>query len=152
MIRHFSLKELVPKHVYDKWGEKAWMFLDFRALKTLEWLRDELGQCTVNNWAWGGEYSQSGLRTHEFYMQGGNELRPEYIAKEMIADSFSQHKYGRAFDCKFKNHTADEVRQFIKDKWRIYGYEWPVTLEEDVSWVHFDTRHQLENKIYTFKP
>ncbi len=149
MIRHFSIKELVPKHVYDQWGNKSWWFLDFRAIKTLEWLRDELGSCTVNNWAWGGSYDQSGLRTYQFYQQATNT--PDYIAKEKLAESFSQHKYGRAFDCKFTNYTAEEVREFVKKNWNIYGYEWPITLEEDVRWVHFDTRNRPDNKVYTFK-
>ncbi|MCP3921287.1 MAG: hypothetical protein GY714_01750 [Desulfobacterales bacterium] len=149
MIRHFSIKELVPKHIYEQWGDMSWWFLDFRAIKTLEWLRDELGSCTVNNWAWGGSYDQSGLRTYQFYQQ--NSLTPKYIAKELVAESFSQHKYGRAFDCKFTNHKAEDVREFIKTNWNIYGYEWPITIEEDTNWVHFDTRNRPYHKVYTFK-
>ena len=152
MINHFSIQELVPEHVYVKYGEKAWWFLDRRAIKTLEWVRDHLGRCTVNNWSWGGEYSQSGLRTFEFYMQGSNRLRPDYIAKQMIADSFSQHKHGRAFDCKLANHSADEARDYIKNNWELFGLGWALTLEEDVSWLHFDCRNRPDKKVYTFKP
>ncbi len=151
MINNFILQELVPRHVYNQFGEKSWWFLDYKTLKTLEWLRYFNGSCTVNNWCWGGDFDQRGLRTYDFYMQNG-DLTPIYIAKEKIAESFSQHKYGRAFDCSFKDYTAEEVREFIKQAWEEDGYDWPITLEEDVSWLHFDTRLQPENKVYTFKP
>ena len=112
MIKYFGIEELVPKHVFDDRGEKAWQLLNYRALKTLEWLRLHLGYATVNDWLWDGVYSQSGLRTHEIYMQSGISLE-ESLKK--IAASYSQHKYGNAFDVKFQYHTAQEARQFIRD-------------------------------------
>ncbi len=149
MIDHFVIQELVPKHVFLKRGAKAWQLLDWRALKTLEWLRDHLGPCTVNNWHQGGNYSQSGLRTYKFY-SGINT--PDYICHCDISQSLSQHKFGRAFDCKFKNHTAEEVRDYIKNNWPLFGLRWAITLEDDVDWLHFDCRTQPEKKVYTFKP
>ena len=149
MIRHFGIEELVPENVFNKFGNSSWWFLDYRTIKTLEWMRDHLGPCTVNNWFWGGKYDQSGFRTSEFYVI---ENRPEYIAKQMMAESFSQHKYGRAFDCKFKNHTAEEARNYIKNNWELFGLGWAITIEEDVSWLHFDVRNRRDNKVHTFKP
>ena len=150
MIRNFVIQELVPRHIFLKRGLKSWQLLDWRALKTLEWVRDHLGSTTVNNWHVGGEYSQSGLRTFEFYMQGQKNLRPDYIAKQMITDSLSQHKFGRAFDCKLKNHTAEDARKYIKNNWDLFGLNWAITLEEDVSWLHFDCRTQPDKIVYTF--
>lgn len=150
MIKHFSIQELVPEHIYNSRGEKAWQLLDYRALKTLEWLRINLGSCVVNDWSWGGDFSQSGLRTHEFYMQ--NNKYPLRKAYQLIALSLSQHRFGRAFDCKFKEHTAEEARQWIKDNWHTSGLDWAVTLEEDVSWLHFDCRSQKDNIVYSFHP
>lgn len=151
MIRNFVVQELVPKHIFLKRGLKSWQLLDWRAIKTLEWVRDHLGQTTVNNWHVGGNYSQSGLRTFEIYMQGG-DLTPDYIAHIKISESLSQHKFGRAFDCKLKNHTAEEAREYIKNNWDLFGLGWAVTLEEDVGWLHFDCRTQPDKKVYTFKP
>lgn len=150
MIKYFGIRELVPREVYNARGEKAWQLLDYRAIKTLEWLRENLGSCTVNDWPWGGTFSQSGLRTAEFYLQQSYTMATEANAK--IAKSFSQHKYGRAFDCKFKNHTAEEARQWIKENWESSGFDWGITLEEGVSWLHFDTRNQPKNEVYTFWP
>lgn len=150
MIKYFKLQELVPNHIYNLRGEKAWELLDQRALLTLQWLREQLGECVVNNWHVGGQYSQSGLRTHEFHQQDGITNMKD--AKIKMNDSMSQHKYGRAFDCKFKRYTADQAREWIKENWHKSGLPWAITLEEDVSWLHFDVRTQPENKVYTFKP
>lgn len=150
MINYFQIHELVSSEVYYTRGEKAWQLFDFRALKTLEWLRENIGSCTVNDWKWGGDLSQSGLRTYEFYMQDGFTMKPQ--ALEKLSDSFTQHKYGRAFDCKFRDSDAESVRQWIKDNWHKSGFDWAITLEEGVSWVHFDVRNQPENIVYSFKP
>ena len=150
MIRGFEVYELVPEAVYKLRGERSWQLLDQRALKTLEWLRGCLGACTVNDWKWGGSYSQSGLRTFEFYLQGSNMTPTK--AKKKISDSLSQHKYGRGFDCKFKKVDAESAREYIKKHWHKTGFDWAITLEEGVSWLHFDVRTQPENKVYTFNP
>ena len=150
MISYFGIKELVPHHVYAVRGEKAWQLFDYRALKTLEWLRENLGSCVVNDWSWGGTFSQSGLRTFEFYMQDGITMSTEANAK--IVKSYSQHKFGRAFDCKFSRYTAEQARQWIKDNWKDSGFDWSITLEEGVSWLHFDVRNREDNNVYSFYP
>ena len=152
MIKHFTIKELVPKHIIDGYGEEgAWKLLDEKALKTLEWLRENLGPCTINNWHLGGSFSQSGLRTWQFFMQDGKTTEED--AKAEYDKSGSQHKYGRAFDGKFKNHTAEEVRKWIKENWSKSGFDWSITLEEGVSWLHFDVRPRTKSKkVYSFKP
>ncbi len=149
-LRYFRIEELVPQHIYNVRGEKSWQLLDPRALKVLDWLRVNLGSMTINDWKWGGTYSQSGLRTFEFYMQDGFTMKP--AAQEKISSSLSQHKYGRAFDCKFKEYTAEQVREWIKDNWHMSGFDWAITLEEGTSWLHFDVRTRKDNDVYTFKP
>jgi hypothetical protein len=148
MINFFSITELVPEHIFKQRGQRAWELFDYRALLTLEWLRANLGKCMVNDWKVGGQYSQSGLRTFEFYMQDGKTSAA--VAHKKISESLSQHKFGRAFDCKFEDYTAEQARQFIKDNWESSGFDWAITLEEGVNWLHFDTRLQKENKVYTF--
>jgi hypothetical protein len=134
---YFSIKELVSPDVYELRGEKAWQLFDNRGLKMIDMLRKEFGVCIINDWAWGGEFSESGLRTKDdFYYK-----------------MFSQHSFGRAFDMKFRNHSAHEVRRMIKEQWEskfkklfnaigIYS----ITLEEgdSVTWVHIDIRNAKE--------
>jgi len=139
-MKHFKAQELVPPSVFDIRGDKSIQLFDVNALKLLDWLRDRYGSATVNNWSWGGNFSQSGLRTVE-----------HYGSFEKYNKSFSQHKYGRAFDVKFKSKTAEEVRTDLKAMWELKGLGFSITLEDDVSWLHVDTRPQ-DRLITSFKP
>ncbi len=149
MIEYFAIEELVSRRTFNARGQKAWELLDWRALQTLEWLRENLGRATVNNWKWGGVYEQSGLREWEFYLQL-KDVNNDDQAKKRYSGSRSQHKFGRGFDVKFADHTAEEVRQWIKENWEDSGFDWAITLEEGVSWLHFDVRNKPKNQVYTF--
>lgn len=130
--RHFEIRELVPRHVYEERGEKAWMLLDERALVMLDLLRDKYGSITINDWAWGGTNQWRGLRT---------EVSP-------VGSQYSQHRFGRAFDLKFKDISAEEVRIHILGNKK----DWPYvhSLELGTSWLHFDVRNC--EPIMTYKP
>ena len=95
--RYFELRELVPPDIFDARGEAAWELLDLRALVTLDALRERFGPCIVNNWHVGGPLRESGLR---------NPLTS-------TGACYSQHKFGRAFDCKFRHADPREVYQRI---------------------------------------
>lgn len=123
--KNFRLYELVPESVYDVYGEKAWWFLDQFALMSLQEVRDELGVVTVNNWAWGGNRQWSGLRTPD---------SPYY-------EPFSQHTFGRAFDCLIDGVTADEARQAIREGQEHGKFEFITAIEIGVDWLHFDVRN-----------
>jgi hypothetical protein len=133
--RHFKIYEIVPPSVYEKYGERAWWFLNPSLLELADALRDDFGSCTVNDYKWGGKFSQSGLRTSE----------------SQYYNPFSQHALGNALDMKFKI-SADEVREQIKSNPDKYLAIAPsITLEEGVSWVHIDVRN-AEHGIRTFTP
>jgi len=130
--KHFTIQELVPKHIYGARGDKAWELLDKDALKTLDHLRDSFGVMTVNNWHIGGDRNWSGLRTSD---------SPYYSPT-------SQHSFGRAFDCLFASRTAEQVRQVIlrnRDEFPLL-----TSMELGTSWLHFDTRNT--KRIKTFYP
>jgi len=128
----FSIDELVPPDVYQERGELAWELLDDRALETLDQLRAKFGHCTVNNYKYGGPREWSGLRTPD----------SPYYSK------YSQHTHGRAFDCIFKEHEAQDVRNYIKANPDEFPYL--NSYELDVNWLHFDTRNC--KRIKTYKP
>lgn len=139
-MKHFRIEELVPESVFNARGEKAIQLFDANAIRLLEWMRERYGPCQINDWHRGGQFSQSGLRTVEFY--GSPD---KYFA------SFSQHKYGRAFDMKFSGKTAVEVREDMKIQWPSSGLGFSVSMESDVTWVHVDTR--ISDKLISeFKP
>lgn len=133
---HFKIYELVPPKVYTKYGEKAWWFIDESLILLIDAMRKEFGRATINDYKWGGNYEQSGLRT----------VDSKYYSP------FSQHTFGRAADIKFKDISAEDVRKAMTsdpDKWLAICPS--ITLEEDVSWVHVDVRNG-HKCIRTFKP
>ena len=123
---YFDVRELVSPITFQQRREKSLLLLDDRALVTLDRLRERYGVLTVNNWHLGGSREWSGLRTKE----------SPYFSQ------YSQHTFGRAFDCIFKEVSANEVRQDI-----IAGYdsdqdfEFINAIELGTSWLHFDVRN-----------
>ena len=130
---YFKVHELVPPHVYDARGEKAWELLDKRLLQTLDRLRRRYGPMTVNNYYWGGDREWSGLRTSD---------SPYY-------SPYSQHTFGRAADCLFKTISVEQVRREILSTPNAPEFELIGSIELDVSWLHFDVRNCNRIKTYT---
>lgn len=140
--KYFVIGELVPPETYAVLGDNSWFVLDPRAVITLDQLREEFGPCLVNNWFLKPDhtdrqgvplYSYRGFRPSTY--TGGAPL--------------SQHRFGRAFDCTFKQ-PAEEVRQAImKDPEK---FPFLTALEADTIWVHFDVRDHGEDGIKIFKP
>lgn len=131
--KHFALKELVDPETYAKLGDRAWIVLDPRALATLDQLRKRFGSCTVNNWHSGGAHKYRGFRPPQC----------------TVGAALSQHRFGRAFDCSF-NTSAHVVREYVLDNWAEFPYL--MTLEDEVSWVHFDVRDHGGAGIQLVKP
>lgn len=129
---HFGIKELVSKAKYEQRGEKAWQLLDDRALQTLDMLREKYGSITVNDWSWGGKNQWRGLRTPD----------SKYYSEN------SQHTFGRAFDCIFKDVTAQQVRDDIKANPNDPAFRFINSYEENTSWLHFDVRNC--NRVMTY--
>ncbi len=140
--QHFSLNELVCKHVYDKFGDFAWVFLDEKAVITLDTIRRLLGKpITVNTWADGGEFSQRGLRCNICSL-----VKNKTLANELY---MSAHVLGMAMDFDVEGVGADEVRVWIaanKDK-----LPYNMRLEKGVSWVHLDCFNN-GSKLTFFNP
>ena len=131
--KYFEIHELVPPKVFVQRGEKAWELLDDRLLITLDRLRVRYGSMTVNNYFWGGDRKWSGLRTPD---------SPYYR-------EFSQHSFGRAADCIFKNYTADHIQKEIQKRCKFdTNLEHINSIELGVTWVHFDVRNCKQLKTY----
>lgn len=125
-INYFSIEELVPKALFEKYQHAhhiLWGLFNRKALLSLIALRARFGSLTVNDWSWGGSNQYRGFRPGDCPIGAG----------------LSQHKLGNAFDCNFKDHTAEEVRQYILANPEEFPYI--TTLEMGVSWLHFDCRY-----------
>lgn len=122
--RFFRTEELVSKKVYDARGVMALALFDPRALEALDACRTAFGALTVNNWVFGGDRQYSGFRA----------------ASEPYHSQYSQHSFGRAFDCVSKTLTAQQMRDFIWEHPDLFPHITFVEEGKDVTWLHFDVR------------
>ncbi len=133
---HFDVEELVDRATFEKWGEKAWMFLRAEALYSLDGIRRFFNRPTwVNNWAVGGKLEWRGLR-------------PSYCN---LGELHSQHRFGNAFDCNVDGISAEEVRKAILENRDADGFKYITCLETEITWVHFDCRN-IPDRIRLVKP
>lgn len=102
--------------------------IDPNLIIVAQWLRTQLGKpVTINNYATGGHYKESGLR----------DINTTTGAKR------SAHKIGKAIDIKVKGMSAREVFSFCLDK-QIELYAMGIREIEDTkytpTWTHLGTR------------
>ena len=122
----FAPYELVGPDIFHMVpADRIWWLFDPKVLWTADMLRKRFGPSTINTWRWGGHYKESGLRS--FSTKTGAK--------------WSQHKFGRAIDQKFKHATAEEVRRDMLANPDREAYRHITCLETGVSWVHWDVRN-----------
>ena len=145
--KYFCIEEFVSKEVVRMYGENSWQFLDIRMLHNLLIIREELdSSITINNWKWGGKFSQRGLRENTCQMSSEKTKSDKLY--------LSAHTMGRAIDFDVAGMTAEKVRFWIKDNHFKLPYK--VRLENEmngkqISWVHLDTFSNKKNPhVYLF--
>ena len=102
--------------------------VDPKIVIVAQWIRDQLGKpVTINNYATGGKYKESGLR----------DVNTTTGAKR------SAHKEGKAIDIKVKGMTAKEVFDWCLDH-QMELYAMGIREIEDnkftPTWTHLATR------------
>jgi hypothetical protein len=113
--------------------------VDPKIVLIAQWVRDTIDKpVTINNYATGGKYKESGLR----------DINTKTGAKK------SAHKEGKAIDIKVKGMTAKEVYEFcLKHSDTLYAMG--VREIEDQrytsTWCHLSTRGNWE-RIKIIKP
>lgn len=140
--KHFKIQELVSEAVYKKYGEKSWLFIDEKLIKTLDLLREHFNSpITINNWLWGGELQQRGLRTNL------DQLVKDKTNKNIMY--VSQHVLGKAVDLNVKGLTTQEVYdEIIKNKDKFYLISRLENIKNTPTWVHIDVANQDEFTIF----
>ena len=99
---NFYLDEFVNPTTYNKFGYKSQRYIRPELIKIAQCLRSFTGlPCTINNWASGGAYKESGLR--DFHTTTGA--------------SYSAHKFGAAIDIKIGDLTSVQMAQIIIDNY-----------------------------------
>lgn len=141
--KYFELSELVCPHIYEKFGELAWQFIDSRLLETIDLIQEKIVRhILVNNYKSSGTLNERGFRCIQC------DILKKAIKERVL--TISPHLLGRAFDFDVKGMTAEEVRQWIVKNQTLLPY--PVRLEAKVNWVHIDTVDNGRDKISFFDP
>ena len=129
-MRHFKAYELVSRECYERFGEGAFKLFDARALESLATVRKAFGRTTVNTWHYGGTRTESGLR-----VGGMKHYRP-----------YSQHSFGRAFDCVLRGVTSEEAIEYITKNPELFPHV--KGIETGVSWLHIDCRNNDKLRFF----
>lgn len=140
LCEYFVLEELVHPAIVKWYGQEAWQLLDTRMLIVLDYLRANLGKIIINNYLWGGDYTNSGLRLD----YGG---------------SGSAHRFGCGYDIKAADHSPEEVHAFIQEHQQhlfILGLRRVEHLSATPTWTHLDGKPAPDSVppgvIHFFKP
>lgn len=140
--KHFGIKELVPKALYNKYKGRGDAFLfqvvfDERLLKLIDTIRESFGPMTVCDWSWGGASQYRGFRPPDC----------------TVGAALSQHRFGRAVDMIPKDISPDEIRDYIIQRQNHIEWKDVGGLEMDITWLHIDVRSRTDdNKINLFYP
>lgn len=136
--RFFKVSELVCNHIYDKWNDSAWQFLDTDYLHALLVIRRDILKSAMicNN----SSKTQRGMRCNRCDM-----------VKTKTTPYVSAHILGKGGDFSVKGMTAEQAHQKIKANAHLLPC--PIRVEEGVTWLHFDVRPQdgFVGKVYGFK-
>lgn len=146
--QYFDIRELVCPHVYGKYKDRSWKFLDTNLLHTLLVLREGIlcVPLTINTYHKGGIYDERGNRCNMC------DITRNRSRKGIMY--LSGHVFFKAFDVIPKGMTADKGRALIvanADKLPV-----PVRLESGTAaptWIHVDVMDDEDNqKVTIFKP
>ena len=137
--QYFDVKELVCNHIYAKWGEASWQFLDTNYLHCLLIIRRDILQAPMTC-------------NHTTAKQRGMRCNKCALVQEKSSVYVSSHLLGKAGDFSVKGMDAEKARR------RIAFYAatllpCPIRMEADVSWLHFDVLPQwgIDTKVHEFK-
>lgn len=148
---NFRVEEIFSPEVIAKYSstniDNIWALMDYRALWTLERLRDRFGVTIVNDYCFGGVNKLRGYRSPIELIDRKHFLNTSTF-RPMFSSFYSQHCLGRAIDCKFKNISAEEVRADIKLNSALASLRYIGAIELNVSWLHFDVRSSQDGIVY----
>lgn len=134
---YFDIDELVCPHVYAKWKDQSWQFLDTDYLHCLLVIRRDIIQKPM--YCNGKGKTERGLRCNRCSIVRGKS-----------GPYLSAHVLGKAGDFTVVGMSAEEARKVIKAN--ASKLPCNIRLEKGVSWVHIDVLPQygVNVKVYEF--
>lgn len=135
---YFDIQELVCRHVYNKWGDRSWMFLEQKFLETLLVVRRDILKAPMycNDWQNGGSLTQRGRRCNMCQLvRSATEKGNVYL---------TAHASGLAGDFTVVGMSAEDARRKIINNKSMLPYN--IRLEGGVSWLHVDCYDDLSGE------
>lgn len=167
---NFSIQELVHPDIYNHpaIGVRCVDFIHPEAAPTLEAIKKATGDViTVNDWLWGGQYVDSGLRMPvviptqlelmdviELHSSNHNEMYKQIVKLfKGVGAPLSSHREGCGFDLKFKHMSPQKAHAFIIE----HQYLFPnitrmEAIEKTPTWVHLELGAARTGDIVVFNP
>lgn len=144
--KHFHIKELVSRQVYEKYGEKAWVFIDDNIKEFLDMAREHFNRpITVNNWSFGGNLEQRCLRANLDKITKDKTLQNKIY--------LSAHTFGKGVDFNVKGLTVKQVYEdILKNSEKFKMIKRMEHIDSTPTWVHVDTLEHTGEGIHIFKP
>ena len=134
---YFDIDELVCPHVYTKWGNNSWQFLDTDYLHCLLIIRRDIIQKPM--YCNGKGKTERGLRCNRCSIVRGKS-----------GPYLSAHVLGKAGDFTIVGMSAEDARKTIKAN--ASKLPCNIRMEKGVNWLHFDVLPQygITSKVYEF--
>lgn len=166
-MNNFDIRELVPKAVFERFGQRAWQFVSSTLLKMLNFTHGFFNEyckknmpgvvkvtILVNNWHLGGPFQWRGLRTVSYIN--------EQVKSGKTTAELSQHVGGstNASDINVILHysdgrkvvlDSDKVFDIIIANKAVFMAAGLTTLEDKrmtKGWTHMDCRFTGMDDIY----
>lgn len=126
--KYFEIEEFVPPQIFKQYQQKSLWFIDPKIIEIATAYREFFDQpVIINNWYNGGPYSYRGYRP----------------PRVNIGSEYSQHKFGRAFDCNIGKMTSKEAYEQVTKNFDHFSKYGLTTLENykfTDGWLHSDCR------------
>lgn len=141
-IQRFRGYEFVPPEVYAALGERVFQYIiDVRTQVTADQLRKFFGvPVLINDWWW---KKRQGISRRRWKTMRG--YRPP---RSRTGARYSQHRFGRAFDCTIVGVSATQARDVIINHASKFPYI--TRIEDNVEWLHVDCANVFHRGIYLF--
>ena len=137
--KYFDITELVCPHVYGKYGEKSWQFLDKDALYGLLLMRETIFGVPIYINSYKNGKTQRGLRCNKCE-----------LVKSKATLYLTMHGFGKAWDFTVQGYTAEQARKKIIENANLFPFRF--RLEADKSWIHWDCMESygIDEQVHLF--
>jgi len=149
--KNFLVSELVPKMIFDNWGDRALKFVDPRISWSADSIRWYFNQTKFDAFEKAGSTRRIYINTYPYggvSEERGFRLPDSKASKALL----TQHKFGRGLDFIVEGIQSEIVRSEILQHTGHPAFRFITEMELDTPHVHIACPQTGMNTINTFKP